>query len=89
MKTRINNQKSAIVMRGLLSSFKKLSLSLVFILIATAMQAQSSSPDFFQSIGKIYVVVVVVLISFLGIVFFLIYLERKLKRLEEEVKDLN
>ncbi len=41
------------------------------------------NPDFMRSIGKIYVVVAVLLAIFVGIIVFLIYLERKISQLEK------
>ena len=60
-------------------------LSLLFLL--TPVLAHAENPDFFRSIGKIYVVVAVVLAVFLGILFFLIYLDRKITKLENQIKD--
>jgi CcmD family protein len=48
---------------------------------------QSGSPDFMRSIGKIYVVVTVIVAIFIGIVVFLVYLDRKLTKLENQIKD--
>ena len=53
--------------------------------IINPLQAQSSSPDFMRSIGKIYVVVAVIITIFIGIILFLISLERKIKRLEDQI----
>jgi uncharacterized membrane protein YhaH (DUF805 family) len=47
--------------------------------------AQNANPDFMQSIGKIYVVVAVIITIFIGIILFLISLERKIKRLEDQL----
>ena len=47
-------------------------------------QATTSNPDFMRSTGKIYVVVGVLVMVFVGIVLFLISLERKIARLERE-----
>jgi CcmD family protein len=47
--------------------------------------AQGSGSDFFRNIGKIYVVVAVVAATFIGIVIFLIYLERKINKIENEI----
>lgn len=41
--------------------------------------------DFFSNIGKIYVVVGVVLIIFITMIGFLVYLERKVSALEQEI----
>lgn len=49
--------------------------------------AQADNPDFFRSIGKIYVVVAVVLAVFIGIIIFLVYLDRKVTKLENQIKD--
>ena len=43
--------------------------------------------DFFQNIGKIYVVVGVVLATFIGIIFYLSYLGRKIRQLEKEIEN--
>ncbi len=51
------------------------------------MSAQSGNADFVRSIGKIYVVVAVIVLIFIGIIAFLIYLERKLTKLENQIKD--
>ena len=48
---------------------------------------QSSDGDFMSSIGKIYVVVAVIAAVFVGIVIFLIYLDRKLTKLEDQIKE--
>jgi|AntRauTorckE5430_2_1112549.scaffolds.fasta_scaffold00534_4 CcmD family protein len=48
---------------------------------------QGANPDFARSMGKIYVVVAVILAVFVGIVFFLIYIERKVKQLEQRIEN--
>ncbi|MEM9886030.1 MAG: CcmD family protein [Bacteroidota bacterium] len=67
---------------------KKVSLvtALLFVTAISAF-AQNDSPDFMRSIGKIYVVVAVIIVVFLGIVAFLIYLDRKLTKLEDQIKE--
>lgn len=47
--------------------------------------AQSQNSDFIRSTGKIYVVVTVLAVILIGIFAFLIYLERRLKKLENSV----
>ena len=42
--------------------------------------------DFLRSIGKIYVVALVSLIVWAGIIIYLIRLERKVKKLEDQMK---
>ena len=67
----------------------KAKLFLFFLLsfLCSSLQAQSENPDFVRSIGKIYVVVAVILAIFIGIVVFLIYLDRKLTKLENQIND--
>lgn len=60
-------------------------LSLTFATVLLAQNAASS--DFFRNIGKIYVVVAVIAIVFLGIVFFLIILDRRLAKIEQQIKE--
>ncbi len=43
--------------------------------------------DFLREIGMIYVVVATVVIVFLGIIGFLIYLERRLSTIEKTIKN--
>ncbi|MFM7587387.1 MAG: CcmD family protein [Bacteroidota bacterium] len=43
--------------------------------------------DLMRSNGKIYVLLAVVLLIFAGIVFFLMFLEHRLSKLEQEVED--
>jgi CcmD family protein len=49
--------------------------------------AQTDDLDFMRSTGKIRVVVAVIIAIFLGIVLFLIFLDRKLTKLENQIKD--
>ncbi len=60
---------------------------LTFLLFSQLLLAQGSETDFFRNTGKIYVVVAIIVATFIGIVFFLIYLERKISRLEREIND--
>lgn len=55
--------------------------------LSNSLSAQTESADFMRSIGKIYVVVAVIVAIFIGIVIFLYYLDRKLTRLENQIKD--
>ncbi len=61
-------------------------LCLQFVIISS-ITAQSSNPDFMQSIGKIYVVVAVIITIFIGIVLYLFSLQKKIKNLEDQIKD--
>ncbi len=47
--------------------------------------AQNGDVDFMRSIGKIYVVVAVVIAIFVGIIVFLIFLDRRLTKIENQL----
>ncbi|MFK7982828.1 MAG: CcmD family protein [Saprospiraceae bacterium] len=55
------------------------------ILAISTTFAQTTNPDFMQSIGKIYVVVAVIITIFIGIIIYLFSLERKIKNLEQQL----
>ncbi len=59
---------------------------LLFLTCVTNINAQTESPDFMRSTGKIYVAIAVLVIIFVGIILFLINLDRKLTRLEKEIE---
>lgn len=59
-------------------------LALQFLMFPI-LNAQSAQPDFMRSIGKIYVVVAVIVAVFLGLVLFLIYLDKRLTKLENQI----
>ena len=59
----------------------------MLFLALTALSAQAGSSDFMRSMGKIYVVVAVIVAIFIGIVLFLIYLDRKLTKLENQINE--
>lgn len=56
----------------------------IFLLPISFLLAQQGN-DFMRSMGKMYVVVAVIAAIFIGIVIFLIYLDRKLTRLENQI----
>ena len=62
-----------------------ITLTTTLILFLPFLFARSESPDYMRSIGKIYVVVAVIVISFIGIVLFLIHLDRKVTKLENQI----
>jgi CcmD family protein len=68
----------------------KLILFLSTLLISAAALAQEAAPvemaDTMRSSGKIYVVVTVLLIIFVGIVIYLSRLDSKLSKIEKELK---
>jgi CcmD family protein len=68
-------------------------ISITFVMVLMMMpgmlQAAESIPDsdFFRSTGKINVVFAVIAIIFAGLIFYLIRLDRKITRLEKQLKD--
>ncbi len=62
----------------------------LLILCSIALKAQEAHlpnmAETFRNDGKIYVVISVISIIFFSIVLFLIFLERKIKRLEDKFK---
>jgi CcmD family protein len=64
----------------------RLLLLILFSLISLKLSAQDDIPmaDLMRSNGKIYVVVGVLVIIFVGIVLYLLSIERRLKKLEKE-----
>ena len=49
--------------------------------------AQGGSTDFLRSTGKIYTVVIVIAVIFIGIVIYLYRLDHKLTKLENQIKN--
>lgn len=66
---------------------KKAFLTAPFLLVVSILSGQGEEADFMRSTGKVYVVVAVIVTIFIGIVLFLIYLDRKLTKLENQIKD--
>lgn len=62
---------------------------IVFIFVQQTIYAQSQSLDFLRSTGKIYSVVLVILIIFFGFLMFLYRLDNKLTKLENHIKNGN
>jgi CcmD family protein len=67
---------------------KKTSLLLFLLVNAFSWASAQTAPgdDFMRSMGKMYVVVAAIVAIFIGIVVFLIYLERKLTKLENQTR---
>lgn len=58
----------------------------LFVLFLGPLSAQSApNADFMRSMGKMYVVVGVIILVFLGIVAFTWYLDRRLTKLEDQI----
>jgi len=66
----------------------KIKLFLLFLLtfLGETLHAQTQENPFYSN-GKIYVVVTIMSIIFLGIIVFLIRIDRHLKKTEKELKD--
>lgn len=64
----------------------KKSFLLLMIVIPQLMSAQASQ-DFLRSTGKIYSVVLALVIMFLGIVFYVWRLDKKVKQMEDDWND--
>jgi Na+-driven multidrug efflux pump len=70
----------------------KITKKIILLLIGTLVFisnifGQDTNPDFARSIGKMYVVVAVIIAVFVGIVSFLIYMERKIRHLEQQINN--
>ena len=61
--------------------------SCFFLMFPLILSAQSEeNNDFFRTIGKMNVVIAVIAIIFIGIIAFMVILDRKIKKLEEETE---
>lgn len=65
--------------------FFKLSLLLLLMVLPYTASAESTIVDFLGNTGKIYSVVAVICTIFIGIAIFLIRLDRKLTKLENQI----
>jgi len=64
---------------------RKSLLTIFFIIVATTIcSAETEMADTLRSNGKIYVVVLVLASIFAGIFAYLVYLDRKISKLEQE-----
>ena len=71
---------------------KKHILSTVVLLLSTSfgvLAETEANADFMYSSGKIYVVVAVLVSMFLGIVAYMVHLDRKLTKLENQINSSN
>ena len=64
---------------------KKITLIINLLFIVTMANAQTDGGDFMRNTGMMYVVVGVILIIFIGIIVFLINIDRKLTKLENQI----
>lgn len=78
-------------MNYLKPKFFKSCLLIILSIVVLPLQtfaADVTMADTMRSNGKIYVVVAVVVCILLGLIFYIFQTERKLKKLEEEVRNL-
>lgn len=61
-------------------------LLIVLMSFFSIFSASAANSDFMRSIGKIYVVVGVMLLLFLGITLYLILIDRRLTKFENQIK---
>ena len=59
-------------------------LLLSFVAFAQSDETKTSVEDFFYSSGKIYVVIAILVIIFIGIMLYLVRLDRKITKLEKQ-----
>jgi uncharacterized membrane protein len=59
---------------------------LVLMQFISIFSVSAANADFMRSIGKIYVVVGVMLLLFIGITFYLILIDRRLTKFENQIK---
>lgn len=62
-------------------------ISLTFVLSAWMASAAGASTDYLQQTGKIYVVIIVIVVVFLGLAWYLFRLDQKVRHLEKKHLD--
>jgi len=61
-------------------------ISILFLLLFSPLSSWAQSdPDFLRSTGKIYSVIAVIVILFLGIIFFIFRLDKKVTEIEKQI----
>ena len=55
--------------------------------VTTSVAQDGPALDFMRSTGKIYVVVAVIVVGFIGLVCFMFYMDKKLTKLEDQIKN--
>ena len=74
-------------MNYLIFKNKWLYMLVLNLMVLTTASAQGSNLDFLRSTGKIYTVVAVIVILFIGIVLYLYRIDNKLTKLENQLKN--
>jgi len=62
-------------------------LCLLLFSITTLVAQESPAMDFMRNTGKIYVVVAVIVVGFIGLVCFMFYMDKKLTKLEDQISN--
>lgn len=65
--------------------FRKLSSLFIFLMLLSVNLFGQDSADFARSIGKMNVVIAVIITIFIGLIVFLIYMERRLSKIEKQI----
>lgn len=68
-------------------TFKGALILILFFFVQVAQAQQETAPDFMRSVGKIYVVAGVTFIILLTLLVYLIFIDRKISRLEKRNKN--
>jgi len=68
-------------------SRKLLSVLIIISWLNHALFGQGEAPDFMRSIGKIYVVISVLITIFLILIIYLVYVDRKVRKLENLIRN--
>jgi CcmD family protein len=75
------------MMRMMKLFMKKTFLSVLLTILPLVLLCAQNDVDFMRSMSKMYVVVAVIAVIFLGIVIFMIYIDRRLTKLENQIKN--
>jgi len=62
-------------------------LVIMLFIASNLLAANEGGSDFLRSMGKMYVVVAVIVTIFIGIISFLIFIERRISGLEKQINE--
>lgn len=71
-------------MKKKIISLKNLYVLLFLLALPVGLSAETDSGDYMTNVGKIYVVIAVIVVIFIGIFAFLFTIERRLNKLENQ-----
>ncbi len=69
----------------MLKATKKAFTTFTLLLLPFTLLLAQEETDFMRSMGKMYVVVAVIVAIFIGIVIYLVTLDRKISKLEDQI----